>query len=286
MTKDLFLSLLQHKLEDGGMPKELVDKSISQFAEHFSGMSEKESADLIDKLGGEDTVAEQIISDYKNSTKDKPKSVERKEVSKRAPKKDVNDLLLDDEDVKKASGRADKFFDDDEKTVNKSAKKPLNVRDKKTQKSQKPLSAQKPAATKKGEVNSKFVIGLIIASPVLLLLALVIVGAFLALYSAVAVAVVLFSILLVLLTALGTAFAVIAVIYGVTQLTQMGGAGLYEMGIGVIAGGVTLFCGILMYNFIVRLAPYIFKKLFVLIKFVIGKIKQLYFFAKEACNKI
>ncbi len=289
MKKDLFLSMLKHKLEEGGLPKSLVDESITKFSQHFSGMNEEEVTAAIKDLGGVDKVAGAVITNYQNNTVQQSKTVELPEIEiKKKKNKNTNDLLIDDEEDKGSEpGKAEKFFEDDDSAhTEKPQRRTTAQHKKKSAAAKKGASSAKAKKPGKSETNTKFVIGMIIASPVLLILAMCIAAVFLALYSAVALAVVLFSVLLVLLTALGTAFAVIAVIYGVTQLTQIGGAGLYEMGIGVVAGGITLLCGILMYNFIVRLAPFIFKKLFVLIKFVVAKIKQLYFFAKEACDKI
>ncbi len=294
MTKDIFLSLLEHKLKDGGMPKEIVDKSVSHFNEHLSGMSDEECSAYIDKLGGDDAVCAQLLSEFRKNEKQKEtvkKTVEAKEV------KDIKDLL-DDDDVKpKKSAKAEEYFSDgDVKTPSPKPerKAPANASGvkKATDPRKKAGTGAKTAPKavsktgKKTDGNNKFTVGLIIASPVLLVLAAIIAAFFASLYAAVALAVIAFAVLLVVLTAFGTAFAVIAIIYGVTQMTAAGGAGLYEMGLGVIAGGITMFLGILMYNFIVRLAPFIYKKLFVFIKFVIEKIKQLYKNVKEACERI
>ncbi len=310
MTKDVFLSLLEHKLTDGGMPKDIVNKSVSHLNEHFSKMSENECITYIEKLGGDDAVAERLLADYKKSESVKkaatekksdaaqtPASAEKTEKNRQTPKpeekpkKDMSDLLDDDdaEKPRKKPATSDttknpavrkrptpNVKDGRPTSAGKNGKRPDNARP----------SNKKGNARRKSKDKDKLSVGFIVCIPFLAVLALLAAMLIISLYAIVALAVVAFSAMLVVLTAAGTALAVIAVIYGITQMSQAGGAGLYEMGIGVIAGGVTMLFGILMYNFIVRLAPFIYKKLMVLIKFSVEKFKQLFNNVKEASLNI
>ena len=61
---------------------------------------------------------------------------------------------------------------------------------------------------------------------------------------------------------------------------------MFEIGLGIIAGGVTLGVSILLYNFIVRLAPFLFKKMFVLYKFLFRQLTKLLSFVKGVCGKL
>ncbi len=309
MKKDIFLSLLEHKLTDGGMPKNYVDASISHLNEHFSKMTEEECSEYIDKLGGDDGVSEQLLGEYRKNEQMRKKAEEKKTqtaapaekaVPKRsvntsapkkppAEKKDMRDLLAEEDETPKTHKKTEKHPDAAKPREGQPVRKPTQS----AQGAKKPASTQKktvgqhrPVQKKNGEMGAKNKALFILAVPFLVILALAIALLFVSVYATIAIAVIAFSVLLVLLTALGTAFAVIAVIYGITQMTQAGGAGLYEMGIGVIAGGITMFAGILMYNFIVRLAPFIYKKMLVLIKFTAQKMLQLYGNVKEACKSI
>ena len=71
--------------------------------------------------------------------------------------------------------------------------------------------------------------------------------------------------------ALGTAVALIGITYGVIQFFTQGGitaVALYETGMGILAAGVTMLVGVLIYNAAIRFVPFVMKKLRVLLKFI------------------
>ena len=83
------------------------------------------------------------------------------------------------------------------------------------------------------------------------------------------------------IVAAGSALALIGIVYGVTQTFTALPIGLYEIGLGVLIGGIAMFAGILVYNFAVRFLPFAIKNVIVFIKFVIKKIKYLFYFLKK-----
>lgn len=302
MTKDVFLSMIEHSLTDAGMPKEKVDESIAHFNASFSRMSNEEFEEKVSQLGGVEVISERVVSNYKKSVQKKARSVQSENIdtasdadsadeikeadeekesadaanetaeavaaepatpTKIEPKQSVNELLREDDDIVKPKPR----------------KKAPGVQNSKGGKGKKKKSKGKNSAA-----ESKPKAGTFAATPVVALLMIIAVACFAFLYGVVGGLVVILAAALVLLSASGTALSIVAIIYGITQLSVSKGAGLYEMGIGIVAGGVTLFFGILMYNFIVRLAPFIFKKLLVLFKFVFKKIMLLFHVIKEACD--
>lgn len=265
MTKDVFLSMLEHRLLDGGMPKDKVDESIAHFNTTFSKMSQEEFEEKIARFGGEAAIADGVISNYKKSlSKAHHKAEEAKEPTQapaqRQPsvKRDVKELLEEDDEVK------------EERVKPVKRKKAPPVKAKRGGAGKNPFSNMTPGTA-----------AAVPAAAILMLLQALL---FATVYCLIGAAVIMLAALLVLLSATGTALAIVAIIYGITQLPTSKGAGLYEIGIGIVIGGLTLFVGILMYNFIVRLAPFIFRKLFVFYKFVLKQIKRLYALIKEACD--
>lgn len=83
------------------------------------------------------------------------------------------------------------------------------------------------------------------------------------------------------IVAAGSALALIGIVYGVTQTFSTLPVGLYEMGLGVLIGGVAMFTGILIYNFAVRFLPFAIKHIIVFMKFTIKKIKYLFYYLKK-----
>ena len=86
---------------------------------------------------------------------------------------------------------------------------------------------------------------------------------------------------LVAVTALGTLVSVFGLIFGIAQMLSQLPIGLYECGLSIIFGASALFVGILLYNIAVRLLPFAGKWLWVFVKFVFRKYKELYVFLKR-----
>lgn len=87
----------------------------------------------------------------------------------------------------------------------------------------------------------------------------------------------------VAITAGGTAVTLFGLIFGVSQMITSLPIGLYECGIAINIGAVSLFAGILVYNFAVRLMPYAAKWLFVFMKYVFRKYRELFVYLKKEC---
>ena len=300
MEKDLFLTLLSLHLSEGDMPKDEVDRRIKYFDSHLSSLSEEECAKKIEELGGDKKVAEKLLKDYRRAvaksaeqpaeeativaTPDEtPKKADDAE-KKESAEVNVNDTSKKENDINNLLNEDD---DSDVKRVpsEKSQPKPRNNPQKKNTAKKAPAKKSPKSSKAKKEITP-FTIGLIILSPVILFFLLIIATLLASLFVAVAGLILCSAALLVLITAAGTAFALVAMIYGITQLGVTMPAGIYEIGIGIAAGGITMLVGILLYNFVVRLAPFLFKKLVVLVKFVIAQLKRLYESAKGAFDKI
>ena len=89
--------------------------------------------------------------------------------------------------------------------------------------------------------------------------------------------------------AIGSAIALIGIIYGVIQFITEGGVtavALYEAGMGIFAAGVTMLVGVLIYNAAIRVVPFAMKKLRVLLKFVFKKLGVLTEYLKGVCAAI
>ncbi len=128
----------------------------------------------------------------------------------------------------------------------------------------------------KVRTSKKFWIAFALTLPITLLLLLGILGIFIGVWGVLAVMVVGALVLLAGCVALGTVASLIGVIYGVSQLFTSVPIGLYEIGIGVVIAGVTMFAGILIYNLAIRLLPFIIKLVYKLFRFVFAKLKALF----------
>ncbi len=91
---------------------------------------------------------------------------------------------------------------------------------------------------------------------------------------------------LIAVAAGGTAFTLIALIYGIVQIFTTLPIGLYEIGIAITAGASVLFVSILLYNFTVRLLPYVMKQLGRFFGWSLRRLKMLFIYVKGACAKL
>lgn len=285
MDKELFLTSLSLRLSEGGMPKDEIDKRIKYFDSHLSKLSAADCEQKISELGGDGAVAEKLISDYRHATEGD------KAEEKPAPEAEETAVVTPAEDGKKSS--VSELLEQDDEDVKKSTNdRKQNTASTSRSTSRAPSKVQGEKAhnahhtVKKGDNNKRFIIGMIILSPVILVCILVIAALLLSLFALVAASAAACAVALILIAALGTAFALVSIIYGITQLGTLAPAGLYEIGMGIVCGGITMLAGILLYNFIVRLVPFLFKKLVVLVKFVFKQLVRLYEYLKGVFAKI
>ena len=87
-------------------------------------------------------------------------------------------------------------------------------------------------------------------------------------------------------TALGTAASLTGIVYGIVKMFSTPAIGLYEIGFGVIIAGVSMICGILIYNGAVRFMPWLIRKSARLFKFTFSKIKPILTEYKRRCEKL
>ena len=90
---------------------------------------------------------------------------------------------------------------------------------------------------------------------------------------------------LVVEVAVGSLIALVAVIYGISQIFLVLPVGLFELGLGVAAIGVTIFIGILMYNAAVRLLPFLMRQFIRFQSVFKGFLQDLYYYVKGECYR-
>lgn len=90
---------------------------------------------------------------------------------------------------------------------------------------------------------------------------------------------------LVVWVAVGSLIALVSVIYGISRLFSVVPVGLYELGLGVVVIGITMFVGILMYNIAVRLLPFLLRKFIGFQSTFRGFLQDLYYYVKGECYR-
>ncbi len=134
--------------------------------------------------------------------------------------------------------------------------------------------------------SKKFWIVFALTLPVTFALLVGIVGVFVGVWALLAAMMVGALAALAVCVALGTVASLIGVIYGVSQLFASVPIGLYEIGIGIVIAGVTMFAGILIYNLAIRLLPFVIKLVYKLFRFVFAKLKVLFDYLRKECAQL
>ncbi len=131
-----------------------------------------------------------------------------------------------------------------------------------------------------------FWVTFILALPFLGVLTLAVLALFVLAFAALAALMIASIVALVAIAAVGTAFFLVALVYGIVQALSVLPIGLYEIGIGVTVGAGVLFVSILLYNFAIRLLPFAMKQLARFFGFMVRNLKSLFIFVKGACAKL
>lgn len=125
------------------------------------------------------------------------------------------------------------------------------------------------------KATPKYVLVTVLLSPLWAVAAAIFMAPFIAMFAGEAALIAALILLLAGCCALGTAASLTGIIYGIIKMFSTPSVGLYEIGFGVIIAGVSMICGILIYNGAVRFVPWLFKKSGVLLKLAFKKVKPL-----------
>lgn len=125
------------------------------------------------------------------------------------------------------------------------------------------------------------VLTLPISVPILALIA----ALFAAGYLAVTLLIVGFSAAMIACVAIGTALSLVGVIYGIIEAVKIPVLGIFEVGIGISIGGVTILVALLLYNIAMRYLPILYKLITRFARYVIEKIADLFYNIKKECGR-
>lgn len=123
-------------------------------------------------------------------------------------------------------------------------------------------------------------------APLVLIAGVIGAALFAAAFAVLAAAIAAMLVLLIAVTVVGTAYSLISIVYGITQLFSVAPIGLYEIGIGIASVGLTMIAGIAVYNAAVRYMPYSIKYLLLFFTYVIDRAKGIVYDFREECANL
>lgn len=309
MDKQTFYAQLAGKLTELGVGEEYINRHLTQFDGYFSDKSDEEVSEEIAKLGSIDRVAARIkritdkmISDESQteSPADAVSAPEESTVKSEAPQPPREPAARQPQKPPAQPRKAPSTQDQNSRQAppddggtgengnsGSPVPQPVNSRINRPEVKHvddfQPVGYTAPDPETLKRNTQKFRIIFAATLPLTLAVLLAIAFLFGAAFFAIAVLIIAAVGLLVAMTAAGTLASVFGLIFGVAQMISSMPIGLYECGLSIIIGSSVLFCGILVYNFAVRLMPYAAKWLLVFAKFVVKKLKELYIYLKKEC---
>ena len=290
MDKQTFYRELSSRLMTLGIPDDFISRHITQFEAHFKGKSDEEIQAEISKLGDLDKVAARIkkmtdkVINEAHSEQETAKSEATSAVteSDELPKKKAPAKAVKEKEVIEPITHEDTDNDEYVRIASKDEYVQVNNEDATPERvntiSNAPIDPEEIARNRK-----KFWTWFAIVLPLIVIAIGLTAYAFVFAFVMLAMVILISIGLLVFTTAGGTVMSVLGLIFGVSQMLSSVPVGLYECGVAICIGGVALLLGILIYNFIIRVIPYVVKQLLVFIKYVIKKYKELYIYIKKEC---
>lgn len=312
MDKITFYEALTKKLTDLGVPEAYIGRHLKQFDQYFEHKNDEEVAAEIARLGDLDRVAsrmkrmtDQLILEEQKAASDAvtdPCDGEKEPIpsadateahekasdaavvdgntDNKAADERVIDLGFDAPEEPKEEVLNELFPDDDDMSFLPVESKDSMLTDYNSGDSLESVHVDPEALKRK---RRKFWCLFFVTSPIWLA-ALAATAAFFALtYFVMALLIIASVAVLIATTAAGTLVSLFGLIFGVAEMISCLPVGLYECGLAIMIGALTMFVSILVYNFAVRLIPFAGKWLLVFVKFVFRKYKELFVYLKKEC---
>ena len=259
MNRQEFIEALRQRLTAEGFPQEYVDTQCATLTEKLNGLSD-ETADQYTTPRNLDIIVRKLVSqDADQLAVSVSETPELPEDAETVPPAEIDPTPLAPPVVAEPTGsRADVQFVDE-------ASLAPERRSSRTVTDTEYVTCDKPRLLMLALVA--------ICAPSIIFFLLASFGLFALVFMALAAAICLIVIAIVAITGVGSVISVVALLYGATQvLSPPRDVGFHEIGVGLVAAGITMAASILLYNAAIRLIPYIYVKMGKLLKFFTRKL--------------
>ena len=292
MEKNAFLRELALILRQRGLTDEEIRVRIEKISSFIDGLSQEERNALI---GGTPNVAAIADKLFQNQSAPKAKTDGADEQDPSAKRADGSSKKADDapdnfkitSDYKKSSSHKQSggAASRNPEVMRRDEEKLKQLKNE----AQRPRKKQAGAAltlSQKYESERNFWVIFFCCIPLLFFFGTVLLSAFVALFFGLIALIIILVAVLAVAVAAGSGIALIGIGYGILQLLSNPAIGLYETGMGIMAAGITMLVGVLIYNAAIRFIPWIMRKLKQLFKFILKKLGVLAEYLKGVCALI
>lgn len=302
MTRQQFLDAFKKALTDENVPESFISEQIALLEGKIESLSDEE----FEKRANDENItmlSRSALDEYLSRTRHsgapvqeeapteepaEPEAIETVvepeiDVSDEATKKIESVPEAEDAVIDQTSAKTD--ADDDIVTVDMT---PVASNTKKKEDTGKPSFFA--TLVKKAENKTPlliFTILTVLSIPLLLVGALLSLGALASLYFVLAALVIGIVAAIIIIVLGGGVTSLIALLYGATQIMQEPRyVGIHEIGFALIVCGATILISVLLYNVAVRLIPWVLSKAAFIFKYLVSGVKKLAEKAKKGCEKL
>ena len=132
-----------------------------------------------------------------------------------------------------------------------------------------------------------FALILVLAAPIILLVAGVSLGIYVGILAFLAGVILAIVAVVIVVAGAGAFISIAALLYGATQvISEPRYVGIYEIGFGLLVGGIAMFVGIILYNIALRLVPFVYAQLLRFLRFTWRKLKEIFKKSVKGCEKL
>ena len=295
MEKNAFLRELALILRQRGLTDEEIRVRIEKISSFVDGLSQEERNALI---GGTPNVAAIADKLFQNQASAKAKTADGADealqdaqkkaeggAGRSAEKAPDNFKITSDYKKNSSSNKGGASASRNPEVMRRDEEKLKQLKNE----AQRPRKKQAGASltlSQKYESERNFWVIFFCCIPLLFFFGTVLLTAFVALFFGLIALIIILVAVLAVAVAAGSGVALIGIGYGILQLLSNPAIGLYEAGMGIMAAGITMLVGVLIYNAAIRFIPWIMRKLKQLFKFVLKKLGVLAEYLKGVCALI
>ncbi len=310
MEKFIFLATVKDRLTEMNLPQESIDKHVKIFEDCFKGKNAEEIDGVIESAGGIDGIIKSIQN--LESAKQK-KSVNTTPESTSADDSNTNDTTIESEEnianVEEPVSDAETEQNDNEVPTMEIPKAPnidkhIREAEEMTETMERIPVSQSTSDEEFSAELSEYDFEMLFEEklsklemaiknirqkmssqsykatlPIAIIVALLVFAFVSALFPLLIASAVVCSLVYICILVAGVCFALVPIGYGIYMCFKSMPIALYELSIGIISSGITMFSSILLYNYVKRLVPFLFKKLVKLFKYCIKLTKR--YFGKQ-----
>ncbi len=298
MEKTDFLDTVAAALARNGMNDATIISYTNRMSEIIDKMSDAEREDLLKDSGNVDKYIDSLVASAKKGERKAEKAPTVKPEEKKTP-------AVKPEEKKAPAAKPEEKKAQQKPEEKKAQQKPASVQNKprdpmaekraavakKPDAPRAPEGIRKPdrtpaksMASAKDRNDTRFWILFAATLPLLIIAFAAGAVIFAALTLALVAIIVISALSVVAIAAVGTAAALVGIIYGGLTMSSSMPIALYEIGQGLVFGGAAIFIGVALYNIAVRLNPYVIRKLAALFALLIRKTNELFRSIKAKLN--